>query len=623
MFHQIYDPIQHSLGLSALVAALPLLTVFVLLGVLRIRAQWAALIALAVSIVIAVAVYSMPVGQALSAGAEGAMFGIFPIMWIVVNAIWLYTMTVSTGHFDVLRDSFATVSPDQRIQAIIIAFCFGALLEALAGFGTPVAITSVMLIALGFSKMKAAAVALVANTAPVAFGAMAVPIITLAKITAQPEHELASTIGRQTPILALIVPLALVLMVDGRRGIRQTWPAAVAAGVAFAVLQFVCSNYVSIPLTDIVAALGAALAVVALLRFWQPSDLLRVDALSEEQLQAHLETATASAHAVELGSGRTVNATSSGTPTVVTRASQQAAATPIARRLISRQRAAGARAHAAQMQHAGYPEATSAPLPDYGTSHVPRTLPRDSRADIARAYAPYLIIIAVFALAQVSVIKKLLDHGSFSFAWPGLHIHTPAGKTPSAVTFAFGWLPAGGTLLLLAGLITMLALRVTPGRALGDYAKTLAQLKWPILTVAAVLALAYVMNLSGQTITIGKWMAGAGALFALLSPVLGWLGVAVTGSDTSSNALFGTLQVAAAQSAGLKTLLMAAANSSGGVLGKMISPQNLAIAAASVGLAGKEGDLLRKISLWTVAFLAFMCVLVFLQSTSVLSWMLP
>jgi lactate permease len=599
MFHQIFDPINHSLGQSALVAALPLLTVFVLLGVVKLRAQWATLISLAVSIIVAVAVYSMPVGQALSAGAEGAAFGMLPIMWIVVNAIWVYAMTVSSGHFDVLRRSFATVSPDQRIQALIIAFCFGALLEALAGFGAPVAIESVMLFALGFPKLKAASIALVANTAPVAFGAMAVPITTLAKITALPEHDLAATIGRQTPVLATIVPLALVFMVDGRRGIRQTWPAAVVAGGVFAVLQFGCSNYISIPLTDIVASLGAALAVVALLRVWRPAELLRVDTLAEEELQAHLKAATASAHAVELGAGRTVG-------------SSTATATPSIRR---------AAPHTSPP--AGYPEATPAPLPDYGTSGVPRTLSHDSGAEIARAYAPYLIIIAVFAVAQVGVIKNILARGSLSFAWPGLHIQTPAGKTPSAVTFTFGWLPAAGTLLLVAGLITMLVLGIKPAQALREYASTLAQLKWAIVTVAAVLGLAYVMNLSGQTITIGKWMAGVGGLFALLSPILGWLGVAVTGSDTSSNALFGTLQVAAAQSAHLPPVLLAAANSSGGVLGKMVSPQNLAIAAASVGLPGQEGDLLRKISLWTAAFLAFMCVLVYLQSTDVLSWMLP
>ena len=613
MFHQVYDPVRGSLGLSTIFAVLPLLTVFVLLGVLRMRAQWAALIGLAVSIVVAVVVYDMPAGQAFSAGAEGAAFGLFPIMWIVVNAIWLYTMTVTTGHFNVLRRSFATVSDDQRIQAIIIAFCFGALLEALAGFGTPVAITSVMLIALGFSKIKAATVALVANTAPVAFGALAVPITTLAKVTALPEHDLGSTVGRQTPVLAVVVPLALVFMVDGRRGVRQTWPAAAVAGIVFAVVQFLSSNYISIALTDILASLGAALAIVVLLRVWQPSHVMRVDALTEEDLEARLHVATASAHAVELGSGGSS----------VTGRGGAAIAGNSTARAIGEERAADAAAEAAELQRAGYPEATPAPLPVYGSSGGPRTIPRDSGAEIAKAYAPYLIVIAVFTLAQLPAVKDFLAKGVHLFAWPGLNIQTPSGKVPSAATFSFGWLPAGGTLLLLAGLLTMLVLRISFAQALRDYGHTLAQLKWAILTVAAVLALAYVMNLSGQTVTIGTWMAGAGGLFALISPVLGWLGVAVTGSDTSSNALFGTLQVSAAHSAHLPSVLLAAANSSGGVLGKMISPQNLAIAAASVGLDGKEGEVFRKIIVWTAAFLAFMCVLVYLQSTSVLSWMLP
>jgi lactate permease len=613
VFHQIYDPVNGSLGLSTIFAVLPLLTVFLLLGVLKMRAQWAALIALAVSIIVAVLIYHMPAGQALSGGAEGAAFGLFPIMWIVVNAIWIYTMTVTTGHFDVLRRSFGRVSEDQRIQAIIIAFCFGALLEALAGFGTPVAITSVMLIALGFPKLKAAAVALVANTAPVAFGALGVPITTLAKVTALPEHALASTVGRQTPVLALFVPLALVFMVDGRRGIRQTWPAAASAGVVFAVVQFASSNYISLALTDILASLAAAASIVVLLRVWQPVECLRGEALSEEELQAQLHSATASAHAVELGSGRATGGAVASTTI----------ADATTTRSVSEDRAALALLEAAGPQRAGYPQATPAPLPDYGAGGEPRTIPRDTGVEVAKAYAPYLIIIAVFSLAQLSAVKRLLAKGTSVFAWPGLHIRTPAGKVPSAVSYSFGWLPAGGTLLLVAGLITMVVLRIGFTQARRDYVRTLVQLKWAILTVAAVLALAYVMNLSGQTITIGRWMAGAGGLFALLSPVLGWLGVAVTGSDTSSNALFGTLQVSAAHSAHLPPVLLAAANSAGGVLGKMISPQNLAIAAAAVGLGGEEGELFRKIIVWTVAFLAFMSVLIYLQSTGVLSWMLP
>lgn len=560
MYHQIFDPIGHSLGLSTIFAVLPLLTIFVLLGVVKMKAQWASLITLVVAVIVATTVYGMPTSQAVSSAGEGAAFGLFPIMWIVVNAIWIYNLTVTTGHFDVLRRSFGAVSDDERIQAIIIAFCFGALLEALAGFGAPVAITAVMLIALGFAPLKAAAVALVANTAPVAYGAIAVPVTTLAKVTGLPLHDIASTVGRQTPILAVVVPLVLVFMVDGKRGVRQTWPAALVGGLVFGVAQFTASNYLSVELTDIVASLASAAALVLLLRVWQPTAILAGERLNDAVIPDHLASAT----------GGTTTTTKTG-----------------------------------------------------GTEAAPDGATHDSPMETLKAYAPYLIIIAVFSLAQISAIKNLLAKGATKFTWPGLHIQGPDGKPPSSVVFAFGWLSAAGTLLLVAGLLTMFALKVSLPRALRTYVQTLDQLKWAILTVAAVLALAYVMNLSGQTVTIGRWLAGTGGFFAFLSPILGWIGVAVTGSDTSSNALFGTLQVAAAKQSGLSEVLMASANSSGGVLGKMISPQNLAIGAAAVGLAGEEGVLFRKVFGWSLLFLLLICALVYLQSTPVLSWMLP
>lgn len=556
MYEQVFDPVADSLALTSVFAALPLITLFVLLGGLRWKAQWAGLSALGVAILVAVIVYAMPVGQAIDAAALGAVFGFFPIMWIVVNAIWIYNLTVKTGHFAVLRRSFQTVSSDQRIQAIIIAFCFGGLIEALAGFGTPVAISAVMLIALGFTPIKAATVALVANTAPVAFGAIGVPIITLAEVTGLPKDELGAMAGRQVPFLAMIVPLLLVFLVDGRRGVRQVWPAAVVGGVAFALGQFLCSNYVSVELTDIVASLMGAGAIVLLLRVWSPSEPLLVPAGGAK--------------------GRPAIAGGDG------------------------------------VADRGFEE-TIKRLDD---TH------RDTRREIVQAYAPYLIIIAVFALAQLAFVKTALANGVEEFAWPGLDITTPDGEAVATV-FRFNWLPAGGTLLLLSGLLTMALLRVRPGRALRTYAETFDQLKWAILTVMAVLALAFVMNLSGQTITLGLWLAGAGGFFAFLASIIGWLGVAVTGSDTSSNSLFGALQVAAARDAGLSPTLMAAANSSGGVLGKMISPQNLAICAAAVGMAGREGEIFRKVVGWSVLLLVVMCVLVYLQSTAVLSWMVP
>jgi lactate permease len=552
MYQQVYDPVGDSLGLSVIFAALPLLALFVLLGGVKLAAHWAALSALAVALIVAIVVYSMPVGQAFDSGLEGAAFGLFPIMFIVWMAIWIYNMTVATGHFAVLRRSFGRISDDQRIQAVIIAFCFGALLEALAGFGTPVAITAVMLIALGFEPIKAAAVALVANTAPVAFGAIAIPIITLGEITGLPKEDLGAMVGRQTPLLALFVPLILVGMVDGMRGVRQAWPAALCGGIVFALAQFACSNYISVELTDIVASLLSTGAIVALLQVWSPSEPLRGERVQRGPAVAGAAVADS---------------------------------------------------------------ALEAEVRRKDDDHP------DSRGEIFAAYAPYLIIIAVFAVAQWGPVKDFLDGLTKEFAWPGLDLTNADGEPLKAMTFKFNWANAAGTLLLVAGLITMLVLRVSPGRALRVFAGSLDQLKWATLTVATVLALAYVMNFSGQTITLGLWIAGAGGILAFLSSIIGWLGVAVTGSDTSSNSLFGALQVSAAKEAGLDPTLLAAANSSGGVLGKMISPQNLAIGAAAVGMGGREGELFRRVLGWSILLVLIMCVLVYLQSTSVLSWM--
>src|SRR5438105_10541498 len=270
MYRQVLDPVGHSLGLTSLFALLPLVVLFVLLGVVRMKAQWASLVALGVALVVALAVYSMPLGQAGDSALEGAVFGFWPIMWIVINALWIYNMSDVTGHFAVLKRAFSAISDDVRVQVVVIAFCFGALLEALAGFGTPVAICGVMLVGLGVKPVKAAAVALVADTAPVAFGAIAIPITTLAQVSGLPAHHLSQMVGRQTPFLALIIPFVLVFMVDGRRGLREAWPAALTAGFVFAIVQFAISNYVSTQLTDIVASLVSAGAVVILLGVWSP-----------------------------------------------------------------------------------------------------------------------------------------------------------------------------------------------------------------------------------------------------------------------------------------------------------------------------------------------------------------
>lgn len=538
MYVQELEPVADSLGLSALVAALPLVIVLVLLGGVRMRAHLAGLTGLLAAVLVAWLAYGMPLGQTLSSAAQGAVFGLFPILWIVVNALWVYRMTVHTRHFDILRRSFGRLSDDPRIQALVVAFCFGALLEALAGFGAPVAICSVMLVALGFEPVRAAVVALVANTAPVAFGAMGTPVVTLAQVTGLPLDGVASVVGRQTPLLALVVPLVLVGLVDGRRGLRETWLPAVVCGIAFAVAQFAASNYVSAQLADIGAALAGAGALVAVPHARVPAT---------EAVRASVLT--------------------------------------------------GARSEELDED--------------------------DPRREVVRAYAPYALIVVIFSIAQIPAVKEWLAETTQTYDWPFLNVVNPDGEPVGGNVFSWPIVSTGGTLVLVAGVCTAVVLGVHARVAVREWAATVHELRFAILTVTSVLALAYVMNLSGQAATIGYFVAAAGAGLAFLSPVLGWFGVAVSGSDTSANALFGALQVTAARESGLSPELLAAANSSGGVLGKMISPQNLTIACAAVGLAGREGDLLRRVLPWSLGLLLVMCLIVVGQSSPVLGWMLP
>lgn len=554
MYRQVLDPLGGSLAWSALLAVLPIVALFVLLGLVRAKAWVAARGGLSVAMLVAILVYAMPVDQAVSTAGEGAFFGLFPLAWTFTTAIWIYTMTVESGHFDVLRRSFGRVSDDRRIQAIVIAFCFGSLLEGLAGQGTPVAITSVMLLAVGFRPVLAATTALVANTVPAAFGPLGLPITTLAKVTDLPAADLGAMAGRQVPIIAVFIPLLVVAMVDGRHGIRERWWPALACGLSFGIAQFVTSNYISIPLADIVAALVSAGVVAAVVRM-QPA------------VRDAAVTALVGSPGGSVGSGGSGGC---------------------------------------------------------GDADVPvGTEPANSRSEVLRAYAPYAIIVVIFVLSQWTVVADVLNSATVTFGWPGLHLRTPAG-TPSTLSLVrFNWSTAPGSLLFVAGLVSMAVLRVPPRTAVRAYGRALSQLRWAILCVAGLLALSFVMNASGQAATLGTWMAGAGGLFAVLAPVLGWLGVALTGSDTSSNSLFGALQVTAADTAGLDPTLLAAANASGGVVGKMISLQNLTIAAGAVGLSGQEGDLFRRMFRWSLVLLAGMCLVVGLQATPVLSWMVP
>jgi lactate permease len=397
-------------------------------------------------------------------------------------------------------------------------------------------------------------VALVADTAPVAFGAIAIPITTLAQVTGLPVHHLGEMVGRQTPFLALLIPFVLIFMVDGRRGLREAWPAALTAGFVFAVVQFAVSNYVSYQLTDIFAALASAGALVALLQVWSPR---APGAPSTASFRRH--PAIAGGATADIAFERRERAESGG---------------PV------------------------------------------------SRKDMFLAFAPYLIIIVVLGLSSLTSIQTELNKLTSEFKWPGLHVLTSKGKVPTSETFKLNWLTAAGTWLLVSGVLTAIVLRVRPSLALRIYGRTLVQIKWALVTVCTVLAIAYVMNLSGQTVTLGTWAAGAGGFFAFLSPLIGWFGTAVTGSDTSTNSLFGALQVAAAHKAHLSPILLAGSNSSGGVLAKMVSPQNLAIGAAAVGLAGQEGHIFRRVLGWSVGLVLLMAVLALLQSGP-LSFMVP
>ncbi len=533
MFQQDPDPIAASLLISALVAAIPIVLLFVLLGVFKVKAPFAALAALAVAIVLAIAGWRMPVVQTLSAAGAGIFYGVFPILWILVNALWVYKLTVATPWSEAFGRTIRSVSNDLRILSILVAFCFGALLESLAGFGAPVAISAAMLLAAGMKPLKAAMVSLLANTAPVAFGALAAPIFALVGVTGLPLHDLASMAGRQTPFIAALVPLLLVFLVDGRRGVRETWPVAVVAGVVFAIVQFVTSNFFAVELTDVFAAVATIIVVLLMLRVWHPR------------------------HEVSMGPD--------GEPPVV----------------------------------------------------------RPTLREIAMSVAPYAVIITVFSLAQLPAIKGWLGEvGTVTFRWPGLDVVNAAGDPVAGQDMHFDHLKATGTMLFISGLITVALYRIRPSLAARTYGATVKQLRWTIVTVTAVLGLSFVMNLSGQTSTLGTALASAGGFFVVLSPLIGWIGVAITGSDTASNSLFGQLQVTAAAATGLPPVLMAAANSSAGVLGKMLSLQNLAVASAAVGLEGSENQLFRKLVPWSLGLLALITLLIVLQS-SVFLWMVP
>jgi L-lactate transport len=521
LWPQNYSIWGQGLAVSALVAALPVLVLLFLLGVKRKAAWVASLWGLGITLALALAAYRMPVRLALSSAAYGAAFGLFPISWIVFWAIVLYNITVATGKFAIIKDSVASLTPDLRIQAIMIAFGFGGFLEGAAGFGTPVAVAGAMMVGLGFSPFYASALCLLANTAPVAFGSIGIPVITLAGITGLPLAKLSGAVGTLCAPIALILPAYMISVMGGWKAAREVWPALVTAGVMFGGLEYLIPMYLGAPLTNILSSTATMAALVLLLRFWHPP-------------------------------------------------AQRFAAPP---------------------HPSGYQPGPFEPVLDVPTQ---AELPRHTPRQVLAAWMPYVFVVVLVLLWGYKPFRDILDLATFGLRWPALHnliLRTPPvllRSTPYPAMFNLNLISASGTSCMFASILSALFLRMPPAEFARVVAASARQLALPILTIAAVLSMAFVMNYSGATGTLGLAFAATGVAFPFFSSYLGWLGVFLTGSDTSSNALFGSLQSITAGHLGLSRILITASNSAGGVLGKMISLQSIAVAAAATGITVRQ-----------------------------------
>ena len=533
-WHQIYDPFNNT-AISTIFAALPVVVLLGSLAFLHIKAHWAALLGLITALVVAIVFFKMPAGMAFATAGFGAAFGILPIGWIVLNVIFLYFLTKEKGEFQVLQDTITGVTNDTRLQLVLIAFAFGAFFEGAAGFGTPVAVTAAILIGLGFSPLQASGLSLLANTAPVAFGALGIPIITLNAVTGLDLFDLSAMAGRQLPIFSLIIPFWLVWAYVGFRGMVQVWPALLVAGVAFAVPQFLISNFHGPWLVDIVAALSCLAAVTVFLLKWRPKQIWGLNGHDEEAI-------CRSCH--------------------------------------------------------GY-----------------------STAQVARAWTPWIILSVLVFLWGIPQIKTFLDGlWIYKFPIPGLHnmiMRVPPVVTaakPEAAVYAFNILSATGTGIFIASIISAILMGYSISDTFRLYFRTIKTVRFSLLTIAAMLALGFTTRYSGLDATLGLTFAKTGFLYPFFGTLLGWLGVALTGSDTASNVLFGSLQRISAEQIGISPTLMASANSTGGVMGKMIDAQSIVVASTATQWYGHEGDMLRWVFWHSLALASLMGVLVFLQA---------
>lgn len=515
--------------LSALIAVIPILFLFWALIIRRMKGYIASIMATAIALVVATAIYGMPVHIAFLSAGHGVLYGLFPICWIVITAVFLFNLTVSSGQFEVIRHFMASVTDDRRLQALLIAFSFGAFLEGTAGFGAPVAITAAMLVGLGFNPLYAAGICLIANTAPVAFGAIGTPILVASQVSGIPEMAISQVVGRTLPILSLLVPLYLVVLMAGLKKAMEVFPAIFVTGGAFAVLQWFSSNFLGPNLPDIIAGIGSIICLLVFLRFWKPKQIWR---FSEEP--------------VLMARGKVYYST----------------------------------------------------------------------GQIFRAWSPFIILTVLMVGWGLQPVKTVLNSlGVVQFVIPGLDgtILDMAGS-PISHVFSFNYLSAAGTAILLTAIISMPLIGMNFRKGAKVFGATLRQLKFPIITVGSVLGFAYVLNDSGMTISMANALAATGGLFPFFSPLLGWLGVFITGSDTSANALFGKLQATTATSIGVDPVVTVGANVSGGVVGKMISPQSIAVAAAAGGLVGRESELFRFTVKHSFIMLLFISLIVLVQA---------